>query len=177
MGLIYKIKRIFYFSFNLGISTNIQRFIKQGGKIGKDCEIFPNVEFGSEPYLIRIGNHVRITNGVRFITHDGGMWVARELGLKDADVFGKITIGNNVFIGWNSIIMPGVTIGDNCVIGAGSIVTQNVQDNSVVAGIPAKKIKNIQEYIESADKKCDYTKHMSKKEKYDYLLKKYKDIS
>lgn len=63
---------------------------REGGKLGVDCEIYPDVEFGSEPYMITIGNHVRITNGVRFVTHDGGVWVLRNLGLENADIFGKL---------------------------------------------------------------------------------------
>jgi maltose O-acetyltransferase len=59
-----------------------------------------------------------------------------------------ITIGDNVFIGWGSIILPGVTIGSNVVVAAGSIVTRDIPDNCVVAGNPAKKIKNIESYIE-----------------------------
>ena len=44
---------------------------KMGIKIGENCEIYDNISWGSEPYMISIGNHVRISNGVRFITHDG----------------------------------------------------------------------------------------------------------
>ncbi len=64
---------------------------KRGVKIGDNCEIYSTVNFGSEPYLISIGNHVRITHGCRFITHDGGVWVLREL-KKDSslDLFGGI---------------------------------------------------------------------------------------
>ena len=116
------IKQLIFSQFNLGLSTNYTKFLRNGGKIGENCEIFPNVEFGSEPYLITIGNNVRITNGVKFVTHDGGVWVLRNLGLKDIDCFGEIIIGDNVHIGWNAIIMPNVKIGDNCVIGAGAVV-------------------------------------------------------
>ena len=63
--------------------------------------------------MIEIGDNVRITSGVRFVTHDGGVWVLRHKysELSDIDLFGKIRIGNNVHIGFNAIIMPGVTIG------------------------------------------------------------------
>lgn len=54
----------------------------------------------------------------------------------------KITIGKNVFIGTRALIMPGVIIGDNAIIGAGSLVTKNVDKNTIVAGNPAKLIKN-----------------------------------
>ena len=99
-----------------------------GVKIGKNCTINKDVIFGTEPYLISIGDNVRITTGVKLITHDGGLWVLRRLGLIDrnADRFGKIVVGNNVNIGWDAIIMPGVRIGDNCVVGAGAVVTKDV---------------------------------------------------
>ena len=113
------------------------------GVLGDNCEIFPDVEFGSETYLISIGNQVRITNGVRFVTHDGGAWVLRELGLDNIDLFGKITMGNNVHIGWNAIIMPNVSIGNNVVVGAGAVVTKNIPDNSVAVGNPARVIKTL----------------------------------
>lgn len=52
---------------------------KTGLALGDDCEVYPNVTFGSEPYLIKIGNHVGITANVKFITHDGGVWVIRKI--------------------------------------------------------------------------------------------------
>lgn len=141
--------------------------------MGKNCEIFPDVEFGSEPYLIEIGDNVRITNGVRFVTHDGGVWVLRNLGIKNIDVFGKIIIGNNVHIGWNAIIMPNVRIGNNCVIGAGAVVTHNIPDNSIAVGVPARVIESIAEYQNKVLEKCDFTKNLSWEEKKEYLINKY----
>lgn len=146
---------------------------KRGVKIGDRCYIEKNVVFGSEPYLISIGNDVRLTANVKFITHDGGMWVARNLGvLKNADKFGKITIGNNVHIGWDVILMPGVNIGNNTIIGAGAVVTKDIPDNSVAVGIPAKVISSIEEYCEKNSKKVYFTKNMSSLEKKNYLIKK-----
>lgn len=126
--------------------------------MGKNCEIYPDVEFGSEPYLIKIGDNVRITNGVRFVTHDGGVWVLRNMGLNNIDIFGRITIGNNVHIGWNAIIMPNVKIGNNCIIGAGAVVTRDIPDNSVAVGVPAHVVESIEEYKSKALEKCDFTK-------------------
>ena len=54
-----------------------------------------------------------------------------------------IEIGNNVWIGGNVVVLPGVTIGDNCVIGAGSIVTKDIPKDSVAVGNPCKVIKNL----------------------------------
>lgn len=147
---------------------------KEGIKIGKSCEIYPNVAFGSEPYLIEIGDNVRITSGCRFVTHDGGIYVLRNLNkLTNADIFGKIKIGNNVHIGLNCIIMPNVTIGNNCIIGCGAVVTKDIPDNSVAVGVPARVIKNIEEYYEKNKNECDYTKSMTAEEKKKYLYKKY----
>lgn len=140
-------------------------------KIGKNCIIDKTAEFGTEPYLISMGDNVRITKGVRFITHDGSLWVPRNLGLVDkkADFFGKIVIGNNVNIGWDAIIMPGVQIGDNCIIAAGAIVTKNIPDNSVAVGMPAKVLESVQEYADKKRNSCVLTKNMTSKEKKAYL--------
>lgn len=147
---------------------------KIGVKIGENCR-FLNVTsstFGSEPYLISIGNHVTITRGVSFITHDGGVWVFRNEE-KSIDVFGKIKVGNNVFIGLNSLILPGVTIGDNVVIAAGSVITKNIESNSVVGGNPARKIRTIEEYRKKSWKNADFIKNYNNVEKKKYLINKF----
>ncbi|MBK3519748.1 acyltransferase [Carboxylicivirga marina] len=111
---------------------------KRGVKIGDDCMIF-NADFSTEPYLISLGNHVAVSNGVRFITHDGAVWIYRDE-LPDLDVFGKIVIGNNTVVGMNAIILPNTVIGDNCIVAAGAIVKGRFDDNSLIMGNPAKKI-------------------------------------
>lgn len=110
---------------------------KSGVEMGSNCSIHSK-HFGSEPYLIKIGNDVQIAENVRFATHGGG-WVFRRT-LPNFDTFGKIVVGNNVYIGNSSIILPGVNIGNNVVIGAGSVVTKSLPDNGVYAGNPAKLI-------------------------------------
>lgn len=92
--------------------------------------------------MIEIGNNVQITKGVKIFTHGGG-WVIRKE-FPNLDSFGKVIIKNNVYIGNNTLIMPGVTIGNNVIVGAGSIVTKSVPDNTVVAGNPAKIISDIE---------------------------------
>lgn len=151
----------------------IELYRKKGLKAGDKCQMFRDCSLGSEPFLIEFGNYVKVTNGCKFVTHDG-IEVLRNLKwLKGADKFGRIKVGNNVFFGNNCIILPGVNIGDNVVIGAGSIVTKDIPSNSVVAGVPAKVIKSINDYYESLKGSVDYTKDMDPIEKKAYLLKKY----
>lgn len=147
---------------------------RKGCIIGKNVSILCGVDsFSTEPYLIRIGSNVRITMGVMFLTHDGGSLVASVLKNKPFDKFGIIKIGDNVFIGINSIILPGVSIGSNVIIGAGAVVTKNVEDNCVVAGIPARYICSISEYIDKNESKFELTRGLNSRQKREILEKKY----
>lgn len=148
---------------------------KKGVKIGEQCEIYATTSFGSEPYLIRIGSHVRINSGVVFVTHDGGVWTVRDLypEYSDIDLFGRITVGDNVHIGTNAIIMPGVTIGNNCIIGCGAIVTKDIPDNSVAAGIPARVIEDIDTYVKKNKEYFVHTKMFRKEEKRKFIESRY----
>lgn len=138
-----------------------------GVKIGNRCNI-KKVSFGSEPYLISVGNHVQITDGVKIFTHGAG-WVLREK-YPDMDFFGKVEINNNVYIGNNSLIMPGVTIGSNVIVAAGSVVTKSVPDNVVIAGNPAKIISSIELFEERMIEKNVDSKSMDRETKEKYLL-------
>lgn len=124
-----------------GSSTRIKYWRRLGMKIGDKCFI-NNVNFSTEPYLIEIGDHVAIAAGTDFITHDGAIWCFRDE-IKNADVFGTIKIGSNVFIGNNCTILPGTTVGDNCIIGAGSVVRGSFPENSVIVGNPSKVVMNM----------------------------------
>jgi acetyltransferase-like isoleucine patch superfamily enzyme len=134
-----------------------------GINIGEGC-VFTgkNISFGSEPYLIQIGNKVRITADVKFETHDGGVGIFRDE-YPGINIYGQIKVGDNSFIGHGSIIMPGVTIGSNVVIGAGSIVTKSIPSNSLAVGIPARVIKSIAEYKASSLKKAVFIKNTDPK--------------
>lgn len=142
-----------------------------GVHLGDNCRIVGRVTYSTEPYLISIGNHVSITNS-SFITHDGGVWVFREEN-PDVDLFGKITIGNNVFIGSGVTILPNTNIGNNVIIGAGAIVKGNIKSNSVYAGVPARFIKTISEYKDHISGDFHHTKNLHHQDKKAYLQKEF----
>lgn len=98
------------------------------------------------PWMLKIGDYCKITHGVIILTHDYSRSVLRRV---YGDIVGEAkftTVGNNVFIGMNSIILMGATIGNNVIIGAGSVVSGNIPDNCVAAGNPAKVIRTLDEH-------------------------------
>lgn len=140
-----------------------------GVNMGNNCRIITTL-WGTEPFLIRIGNNVTITDGVRFLTHDGSTCLATdEKGRRY--LYGRIEIGDNVFIGVNTIIMPGVKVGDNVIIAAGSIITKSIPSGTVVGGVPAKILgefdnlnqKMLRDYItdKDLDKSLSYKERVS----------------
>lgn len=138
-----------------------------GVKIGKNCLICTR-NWGSEPYLIKIGNNVQVTQNVYFHTH-GGSHVARKQ-FPQFDVFGKIYIKDGAYIGSCVHIMPGVTIGEGALIAAGSVVTRSVPDREVWGGVPARFISTIDQYIGKNIKYNLDSKGMASKKKKDLLL-------
>ncbi len=151
--------------------SSVAKAKKMGVTVGNNCRLI-NVTFSSEPYLVTLGDHVSATN-CHFETHDGGVWVFRDT-MPNWDVFGKIKVGNNVFIGRGCTILPGETIGDNVVIGAGAVVTKNLDSNFIYAGVPARKIKKIEEYYNKISASALDTKYMSKKENRNHLFRIFK---
>lgn len=137
---------------------------KIGVNVGKNCKFSPTIHWGSEPFLITIGNQVLISYMVDFITHDGGTWVFRNLPqYKGIMKIGRIIIQDNCMIGAHSIILPGVIIGKNCVVGAGSVVTKSLKPNGVYAGNPAKFICSINDYVKkSVENNKKYNKNYIK---------------
>ena len=109
----------------------------RGVSIGKSVEIGYYVHLDNEmPNLIRIDDFATITNNCILTAHDHSKSYSRG----GEDKSEGIVIGKHAFIGSASIILPGVRIGKYAIVGAGSIVTRDVDDHSVVAGNPAKKI-------------------------------------
>jgi maltose O-acetyltransferase len=115
------------------------------------CDYGTNIYLGEKVYFnfdcmildvceVRIGDHVFIAPGVHVYTATHPL----EAELRRTQEFGKpVTIGNDVWIGGKAVICPRVTIGDRSVIGAGSVVTKDVPDGVLVAGNPAKVIRQI----------------------------------
>lgn len=132
---------------------------KQGVKIGDDCYI-PEPSSVlidlTDPWLITMGNNITLTHGVVVLTHDYGWSVIKKINRFKGSVFGAqapVKIGNNVFVGVNTVITKGVTIGDNVIIGAGSVVVKDCESNGVYVGNPAQKIMDIDEYAVKREQK------------------------
>lgn len=134
--------------------------------------LYGKIAWGTEPWIISLGNNVHITDGVRFITHDGGTLLLRDK-IPDAEITKPIVVGDDVYIGNNVILLPGVTIGNKVVIGAGAIVTKDIPDNSVAVGIPAKVVKTVDAYFEKVERESIHLGHLKGQEKDRALMKYY----
>lgn len=138
--------------------------IKYAKKIGVNfpaggLHIYGRVQWGTEPWIITLGENVYITDGVKFITHDGGTLLFRAK-VPDLEITKPIVVGDNVYIGNEVIILPGVSIGSNVIIGAGAIVSKDIPDNSVAVGVPARIIKSTDEYFEKLQKESLHLGHL-----------------
>lgn len=142
-------EKILYFLRNTGIIKEETFWKLRGLRIGKGVYIYrslidigPN---GKRRDMVEIGDNTTISFAA-ILTHDAS---ARVLARKAR--MGPVKIGKNCFIGYGSIILPGVTIGDNCIVGAGAVVTRDVPPGTVVAGVPAQKICTLEEFREKVE--------------------------
>lgn len=124
---------------------NLLRFVKMsylraaGVQIGRNTMVSLGAKIDVRRGMVRIGNDCHITYGVVILSHDGA---ARQID-PDDNGEGAVTIGNKVFVGVNAVVLKGVTIGDNSVIAAGAVVSSDVPKNVVVAGNPARIMREI----------------------------------
>lgn len=112
---------------------------KSGIKIGNNTMISLGAKLDLRRGEIQIGDNCLITHGCYILSHDGAAHVIDEKDKGD----GKVIIGDNVFIGVNTVVLRNVTIGDNVVIGAGSVVNKDIPSGSLAVGNPAKVIKSL----------------------------------
>ncbi len=127
---------------NVCARLKIQPLIDKGLIVGKNVNIFDTYIDPLYPFLVRIGDNVTITSSA-LIAHDASM-----KNILGKSLIGRIIIGNNVFVGYNSIVLPNTTIGNNVVVGAGSVISKNIPDNSVVVG-NSRIIRTHDDYISS----------------------------
>lgn len=121
-----------------------EKLVSMGMKVGQNFSRLNGVILDpSHCWLIEIGNNVTMAPRVHILCHDAS--TKMHLGYTK---IGRVNIGNNVFIGAESVVLPGVTIGDNVIIGANSTVTHDIPDNTVVAGSPAQVICTLEDYLE-----------------------------
>jgi acetyltransferase-like isoleucine patch superfamily enzyme len=119
---------------------------------GRPNYIDPSVHFDGVDYsLITLGTNDVISKDVLFLTHDYSIFRALKYVDRENDgerILKPISVGNNVFIGVRSTILPGTTIEDNVIIGACSVVKGRVRNGTIVAGNPAHEIKRMEDYAE-----------------------------
>lgn len=121
-----------------------EKLVSMGMKVGRNFKRLNGVILDpGHCWLIEIGDNVTMAPRVHVLCHD-----ASTKQFLNYTKIGQVKIGNNVFIGADTIVLPGVTIGNNVIVGANSTVTQDVPDNTVVAGSPARVICSSEQYID-----------------------------
>lgn len=127
----------------------IKTLRKKGCIIGENTTIYEpqdTVIDVTRPWMIEIGNNVEITTGCTILTHGYDWSVFRVLHGEIMGSSGKVTIGNNVFIGVNTTILKGSKIGNNVIIGANTLVNGTIPDNVVVVGNPMRIVSSVEDY-------------------------------
>ncbi|MCI5217607.1 MAG: acyltransferase [Candidatus Electrothrix sp. LOE2] len=124
-------------------SDYLDELIRRGLVVGENFKMLGDVIIdNAHTWHIKIGNDVTLAPRVHILAHD-----ASTLKYLHYVRVGKVIIGNRVFVGAGSIILPGVTIGDDVIIGAGSLVSHDIPKEHVAAGNPARIICTIEKFI------------------------------
>ena len=134
-----------YRKFSLGDYSVIESFACINNAVG-DVIIGNYTRIGLHNTIIgpvTIGHHVNLAQGIT-VTALNHKFENPDIRIDEQGVSTKpVVIGNDIWVGANAVILPGITIGDHSVIAAGAIVTKDVPPHSLVAGVPAKVIKQI----------------------------------
>ena len=124
--------------------SQLEIAVSNGLKMGEGCAVMDGCIIDpGHCWLIEIGDRVTLAPRVHILAHDAS--TKRPLGYT---ALGTVKIGNDVFVGAGTIILPGVEIGDRVVIGAGSVVSKSSPANSVAVGNPAHVIGSYEDYVE-----------------------------
>ncbi len=143
-----RIKEILY---RLRGEFTTERLVSMGMTVGQNFKRLHGVILDpGHCWLIEIGDNVTMAPRVHILCHD-----ASTKQFLNYTKIGRVTIGNNVFIGAESVVLPGVTIGDNCIIGANSTVTHDIPSGTVAAGSPAQVICTTEEYLNKERKRME----------------------
>lgn len=154
-GVVHIMKASLYYIFKLiskikrekNQETILWFFKKAGIILGNGTRIYSNI-VTSESHLIQIGNNTTISTDVKLVTHDNSI---SKVFPDTSDLFGKIKIGNNCFIGESSVVLYGVTLADNIIVAAGSVVTRSFDEsNIIIGGNPARKISTWESFAEKS---------------------------
>lgn len=117
-------------------------------EIGSNVYYYSRI-FPSDPKLLKIHDNVVIATNVRFLGHDRiDIMLSGILGVQYSKKYGCIEIMDNVFIGSDVVVLPGVKIGPNSIVGAGAVVTNDVLPGTTVGGSPARKISSFDSLID-----------------------------
>ena len=149
--MINKILRKLLYGNKADSKTYIEYLRSLGMKIGEETTIYVPTKTQidtTRPWLISIGNNVKITEDVTILTHGFDWSVLKGVYGDILGSGGGVALGNNVFIGMTSTILKGGHIGNNVIIGANSLVNKDIPDNCVAAGNPCKVIMGLEAYHE-----------------------------
>ena len=131
------------FVYRLRGEYTTEKLVSMGLKVGQNFKRLNGVILDhGHCWLIEIGDNVTLAPRVHILCHD-----ASTKTFLNYTKIGRVTIGDNVFIGAESVVLPGVTIGSNVVVGANSTVTRDIPENSVAVGSPARVISTLEAYL------------------------------
>ena len=120
-----------------------EKLMTMGMQVGRNFKRLNGVILDpSHCWLIEIGDNVTMAPRVHILCHD-----ASTKPFLNYTKIGRVTIGDNVFLGAESVVLPGVRIGSNVIIGANSTVTHDIPENSVAVGSPARVICSLEDYL------------------------------